>query len=134
MAVDLMPGGHDPANYILPQQPLHHCMFPQSSQLSTFSTVSNPYNCRIGGRLIVGSSGQPIKDILVNSSLENSLAAMEKTLEWSHMCPTAPDTLGCYPYSDEDPFIMDTLPDIYFAGNQDTFDDRLWKSKLASYR
>lgn len=70
----------------------------------------------------------------MNSSLENSLAAMEKTLEWSHMCPTAPDTLGCYPYSDEDPFIMDTLPDIYFAGNQDTFDDRLWKSKLASYR
>lgn len=107
-------------------------MFPQSSQLSTFSTVNNPYSCRIGGRLVIGNSGQPIRDILINSSLENALDAMEKTLVWRHMCPTAPDTLGCYPYSDEDPFIFDTCPDIYFAGNQDAFGDRLWKSNSSS--
>ena len=27
--VDLMPGPNDPANQILPQQPLHHCLFPR---------------------------------------------------------------------------------------------------------
>jgi len=130
MFVDVMPGAHDPANFVLPQQPLHHCMLPQTRELSTFRTVSNPYSCRIGGRLVMGSSGQPILDILKNSDLEHSLDAMEKTLEWRHMCPTAPDTLGCYPYQNEDPFIFDCCPDIYFAGNCDSYGDRLWKSKF----
>ena len=130
MFVDVMPGAHDPANFVLPQQPLHHCMLPQTRELTTFRTVSNPYSCRIGGRLVMGSSGQPILDILKNSDLEHSLDAMEKTLEWRHMCPTAPDTLGCYPYENEDPFIFDCCPDIYFAGNCDSYGDRLWKSKF----
>jgi len=128
MPVDLMPGPHDPANFVLPQQPLHHCMLPQSYHCSTFRTVGNPYSCRIGGRLVTGTSGQPINDILKNSTLETALDALEKTLEWRHMCPTAPDTLGCYPYDNDDPFIFDQCPDIYFAGNQDVFADRLWKS------
>lgn len=128
MPVDLMPGPHDPANYVLPQQPLHHCMLPQSHGCSTFRTVGNPYSFRIGGCLVAGTSGQPIDDILKNSTLETALDALEKTLEWRHMCPTAPDTLGCYPYEDDDPFIFEQCPDIYFAGNQDVFADRLWKS------
>jgi len=126
--VDLMPGPHDPANYVLPQQPLHHCMLPQSYSCSTFQTVGNPYSCCIAGRIVTGTSGQPINDIRKNSMLETALDALEKTLEWRHMCPTAPDTLGCYPYKDDDPFIFDRCPDIYFAGNQDVFGDRLWKS------
>ena len=126
-----MPGAHDPANFVLPQQPLHHCLLPQSYQLSTFHAVSNPYSCRIGGRVVMGNSGQPVLDILMNSALEHPLDAMEKTLEWRHMCPTAPDTLGCYPYDDDDPFIFNVCPDIYFAGNQDSFGDRVWKSKFS---
>ena len=126
-----MPGAHDPANFVLPQQPLHHCLLPQSYQLSTFHAVSNPYSCRIGGRVVMGNSGQPVLDILMNSALELPLDAMEKTLEWRHMCPTAPDTLGCYPYDDDDPFIFNVCPDIYFAGNQDSFGDRVWKSKFS---
>lgn len=128
MTVDLMPGAHDPANFVLPQQPLHHCLLPQSSELSTFHAVSNPYSCRIGGRLVMGNSGQPVLDILKNSTLEHPLDAMEKCLEWRHICPTAPDTLGCYPYIHDDPFIFPTCPDIYFAGNQEAFGDRIWKT------
>ena len=79
----------------------------------------------------MGNSGQPVLDILMNSALEHPLDAMEKTLEWRHMCPTAPDTLGCYPYDDDDPFIFNVCPDIYFAGNQDSFGDRVWKSKFS---
>ena len=133
VTVDLMPGAQDPTNNVLPQQALHNCMLPQSSMLSTFFTVNNPYCCRIGGRVFLGNSGQPIHDIWKNSKLASALHAMEKTLEWRHMCPTAPDTLGCYPYVDDDPFILDTCPDLYFAGNQDTFEDRLWKGKSHLY-
>ena len=42
---------------------------------------------------------------------------MERCLRWGHIAPTAPDTLGCYPYTETDPHILATLPDIFIAGN-----------------
>ena len=35
------------------------------------------------------------------------LRRLEETLEWRHMAPTAPETLGCYPFVTEDPFIIE---------------------------
>jgi len=46
---------------------------------------------------------------------------MEKTLEWRHLAPTAPDTLACYPFCDDDPFVLPSLPHVYFVGNQPAF-------------
>ena len=37
------------------------------------------------------------------------------------MAPTAPDTLWCYPYLREDPFIITETPDIYIVGGQKKF-------------
>jgi len=37
---------------------------------------------------------------------------------WGHLAPTCPDTIGCFPYFEQDPFILDTLPDVFIAGNQ----------------
>lgn len=48
------------------------------------------------GRLIIGSSGQPIEDIKRYSNLTDSLEILEKTLDWAHIAPTAPDTLRKY--------------------------------------
>jgi DNA polymerase II small subunit/DNA polymerase delta subunit B len=31
---------------------------------------------------------------------------------------TAPDTLSCFPLKDEDPFVMEACPHVFFAGNQ----------------
>ena len=61
-------------------------------------TVTNPYMFEIGGRLILGTSGQNIDDILRNSSIEGPIEAMEAVLKWSHLAPTCPDTLGCFPF------------------------------------
>ena len=48
-----MPGSHDPTNNMLPQHPLHRCIFPQASraQYSMFQCVTNPYLARVGGVL-----------------------------------------------------------------------------------
>ena len=43
---------------------------------------------------------------------------MESCLRWGHLAPTAPDTIGCYPYTHTDPHILTTMPDIFIAGNQ----------------
>lgn len=37
------------------------------------------------------------------------------------MAPTAPDTLGAYPQQEQDPFVIEEAPHVFFAGNQDKF-------------
>lgn len=34
---------------------------------------------------------------------------------------------GCYPFTDRDPFLIETCPHVYFVGNQDKYDNRLLK-------
>ena len=45
--LDLMPGEKDPGNPSLPQQPLHHCLFTNSSSNSSFRLVTNPHELSI---------------------------------------------------------------------------------------
>ena len=118
---DIMPGPNDPATMVLPQQPLHRVMFPQAGLFPTLQTVTNPYSMEVAGRNFLVVSGQTITDILRNSTLPGPLEAMAKCLEWSHVAPTAPDTLGCYPYIETDPHILTSLPDVFIAGNQPSY-------------
>ena len=123
--VDVMPGQHDPATHALPQQPLHHCMFPQASRYPTLQCATNPYQMSVDGVHFLGTSGQPILDMYKYSVSEDHMKMLESTLEWGHIAPTAPDTLGCYPYKDTDPFIMDETPHVYFAGNMSEFGQKI---------
>lgn len=70
---------------------------------------------------------------------------MKCTILWRHLAPTAPDTLRyiltlnrrsrpfvlrCYSFHGNtdgvtDPFIIDEMPHIYFAGNQEKFETKL---------
>lgn len=115
--VDIMPGDSDPTNFILPQQPLHPCLFPKATRYETLHCVTNPYNFSLDGVEVLGSSGQPVQDFCRFSEFEDQLDALEHTLVVGHMAPTAPDTLGSYPYPDSDPFIIERCPHIYFSGN-----------------
>ncbi|CAM9627762.1 unnamed protein product [Scytosiphon promiscuus] len=127
--VDVMPGESDPANYTLPQQPLHPCLLRNASRFGSLKRVTNPHEAKIGGRVFLGSSGQPLKDMERYTTSETEAASakpaclrrLEETLEWRHMAPTAPETLGCYPFVTEDPFIIEECPDVFFAGNQPQF-------------
>nr|XP_056715936.1 DNA polymerase delta subunit 2 [Euleptes europaea] len=124
--IDVMPGEFDPTNYTLPQQPLHRCMFPLSSTYSTLQLVTNPYQANIDGVRFLGTSGQNISDIFKYSSMSDYLEILEWTLRIGHISPTAPDTLGCYPFYKTDPFIFTDCPHVYFCGNAPSF-----KSKVA---
>ncbi|KPJ12582.1 DNA polymerase delta small subunit [Papilio machaon] len=115
--VDLMPGCKDPSGIMLPQKPFHYCLFPKSVEYKSFNRVSNPYECEIGGFLCLGSSGEPIKDIMKYSKLDNELEIMRRTLQWRHLAPTCPDTVPCTPCIETDPFTIYNCPAIYFSGN-----------------
>lgn len=75
----------------------------------------------IAGFPCLGISGEPIKDIVRYSKLDNTLEIMRKTLEWRHIAPTCPDTIPCTPCVDSDPFIIQNCPGIYFSGNCEEF-------------
>ncbi|XP_061116266.1 DNA polymerase delta subunit 2 [Conger conger] len=122
--VDVMPGQYDPTNYTLPQQPLHRCMFPLSTVYPTLRLASNPYQADIDGVRFLGTSGQNISDIVKYSSMDDHLEILEGTLRLCHMAPTAPDTLGCYPFYQKDPFILEDCPHVYFSGNAPAFQSK----------
>ncbi|XP_007905615.1 DNA polymerase delta subunit 2 [Callorhinchus milii] len=125
--VDCMPGEFDPTNYTLPQQPLHHCMFPQAATYPTMQLVTNPYQADIDGVRFLGTAGQNVSDIYHYSSMEDYLEILEWTLRIGHISPTAPDTLGCYPFYLKDPFILEECPHIYFCGNAPSFKSKVIK-------
>lgn len=125
--VDVMPGQYDPTNYTLPQQPLHRCMFPLSTVYPTLNLASNPHQANIDGVKFHGTSGQNIHDIQKYSSMDSHLEILEDTLRLRHLAPTAPDTLGCYPFYQKDPFILEECPHVYFSGSAPTFDSKLVK-------
>lgn len=114
--VDVMPGVADPTNYSLPQQPLHRCLLPQSSSISTFSRCTNPHAFEVDGVHFLGTSGQNVDDIMMYSTYDSPADILEQMLSWRHLIPTAPDSLSTYPFVDEDPFVLDKTPDVLFAG------------------
>ena len=123
--VDVMAGEKDPSFYTLPQQPLFHCLFPISSQYSSFHTVTNPYSFMLDSTLILGTSGQEISNIKQYMEVEDTMEIMHKLISFRHLAPTAPDTMATFPSSSLDPFVIHHCPHIYFAANQSEYSTRL---------
>ena len=146
--VTIFPGETDPANVSIPQQPLHTALFPRgrayanhphSKEAGWFDTTTNPWEGNIDGWKFMGNGGQPISDIFKYVDGNDRLHMMESVLRWRIQAPTAPDTLcrlhradwqakplanrdaGCYPYQDEEPFIIEEAPHVFFVGNQPKF-------------
>lgn len=124
--VDLMPGDNDPTNLMWPNQPLHNAMFPvtRSARPEHLNLVTNPYEASFDGKVVLGTDGTNLEDIYRFSGKASMIDLLYSTFVWQHLCPTAPDTLPCYPYQDDDPFMMSTVnsefqcPDVFFAGSR----------------
>lgn len=83
--------------------------------------MTNPHEFQVDGLTFLGTSGQNVEDIYKYSTREDRLKILEAVLDWGHLVPTAPDTLGSYPFAMDDPFLLDAAPHIAFAGNQPSF-------------
>lgn len=148
--VTLIPGESDPANVSMPQQPIHPAMFPRSRNYSAmpgssepgwFDSVTNPWEGDVDGWRMMGNGGQPIDDVFKYVEGDERLEMMESLLRWRCGAPTAPDTLcesfgrfylvcdgladaliGCYPFQDKDPFVIEECPHVSFVGNQPRYE------------
>ena len=140
-AVYLLPGPSDPANFTLPQQPIHACITPSAAAYSTFAGCSNPAQLFVhtagqphsqlhDGRIeLLCSAGQNVTDALSSVGEQSSVDVMAHFLRWRHICPTAPDTLPCYPYQTADPFVLTATPHVMAAGNQPRYENRLVRGR-----
>ncbi|KAJ1957127.1 DNA polymerase delta small subunit Cdc1 [Dispira parvispora] len=127
VTVDVMPGPNDPANHAMPQQPLHTSLFPQTAQLSTFTSHTNPAWFDIDGVRLLGTGGQAVDDACKYTPNTDPLTMAELMLRWQHIAPSAPDTLWCYPFAQRDPFIIRQTPHLFFIGNQAQYASKLVK-------
>ena len=130
--VDIMPSKHDPTTVNWPQRPLHSSLLPHAT--NTLFRTPNPYAAGHGNQFVVGTDGVNVKDlqerIIVkkddsdddddkneNYRRVSELEALEKTLQWSHICPTGPSSVPTVPHIDQDPMILTKRPHVYFCGN-----------------
>ncbi|CCK68937.1 DNA-directed DNA polymerase delta subunit POL31 KNAG_0B05030 [Huiozyma naganishii CBS 8797] len=152
--VDVMPGANDPSDKSLPQQPLHTALFDESMRpyfsaenRQLLNLMTNPCSFSLNGWDVLAMSGQSINDIckyiipytkegsdpnseassetMPTDTTEHRLDLMECTMKWQNIAPTAPDTLWCYPYKNDDPFILKRWPHVYCVGNQPEFGSRV---------
>ena len=88
--------------------------------------ATNPYAAGHGEKLVVATDGVNIYDLqkrVLTESIERltELQALEQTLEWSHMCPTGPDSVPTVPHVDLDPMVLEQKPHLYLCGNAKSF-------------
>jgi len=129
--VHVLPGHKDPSNLSLPQMPLHSYFFRSARNCSQFKSVSNPYQCSVGGMQLLGHSGQPIRDLMRCSSIPTPIAALATCLDASLLVPTAPDTLATQPFEKADPFIIETAPQVLFSGGHSEVEYE-WREPVAT--
>lgn len=122
--VDLMPGDKDPSDINLPQQPLPNVFFKKARNFNSFQCVTNPYIFSVDNVNICCMSGEPVNNICAYSKNGN-IESLQLIAKSRLLSPTSPDTLGCYPFTENDPFCLcddKTYPHIFVSGNSESLE------------
>jgi DNA polymerase delta subunit 2 len=143
--LDIVPGKDDPTTANWPQRPLHSSLLPHAT--SIVHCTPNPYAAAHGSKFLMATDGQNVHDLQQhvlktktnhnnNSKADDDdtttttttheplseLEALEKLLQWQHLCPTGPDSVPTVPHLDQDPMVMDqVLPHLLVSGNAAAF-------------
>ena len=132
--VDLMNSIEGNDGVYFPQNPNGQFLFLENIRninAKTLNLVENPYifdiysNKLKSKKYFLGTSGENINCIMQYTSINEPLLAMQKTLEWGHLAPLAPDTFRIYPFTDRDPLLLDRMPDMYFISGKNDFNTKV---------
>lgn len=125
--IDLMNSIEGNDGVYFPQNPNGQFLFLEnmtSINAKTLNLVPNPYifdiysNKTKSKKNFLGTSGENINSIMQYTDINEPILAMEKTIQWGHLAPLAPDTVRIYPYSQVDPLLLDKYPDVYFISGK----------------
>lgn len=138
--IALVPGPSDPSNCALPQNPIALGLLPQTAKLPAFQSFPNPASITVDGTDFIATAGQNIDDMARYVKHSSRVDLARQCLENRHLAPSAPDTLcmpavlrafhllGCYPFFDQDPFVLEKSPHCYVIGGQPSFATSIVKS------
>ncbi|KAF4665307.1 DNA polymerase delta subunit 2 [Perkinsus olseni] len=118
--VTILPGSQDPANFALPQQPLHSALFPESRKVKDLTAETNPARFQVGDCVFLGSTGACVKEVTQYSTSSDVLDVLELTARSRVISPTAPDTIACYPFPNFDPLVItegEPVAHVMFSSN-----------------
>ena len=102
-------------------------MLPKVGEAETLNLVTNPHRFSMcNGLEFLGTSGQNVHDMRLYSKLDpQPTAALKLLLEMQHVCPTSPDTLRSFPFRQDDPFVVQSAPHVFFAGCQPAYGEEV---------
>ena len=132
--VDLMNNIEGNDGVYFPQNPNGQFLFLENIRninAKTLNLVENPYIFDAYSyksktkKNFLGTSGENINCIMQYTSINEPLIAMQKTLEWGHLAPLAPDTFRIYPYTDKDPLLLERIPDMYFISGKNDLNTKV---------
>lgn len=129
--VDLMPGKSDNVSSYFPSVPMTPILFHESKKTinKTFHLVTNPYYFNYENISYLGTSGENIQSIFQATNYEDGIQIMEKTLDWGNISPSAPDIQRCSSFEAIDPLVIKQMPNVYFCGNQNKYNTKLYYCK-----
>lgn len=130
--VSVIPGMNDPTSKMLPQQPFPKMLF--SNKLGNIKFLPHPCETKILDKSFVLINNGIIMDLMKYRPSRHILDSLAKTEEYAsdpidlleqivkirHVAPNCPDTLGCIPFADKDPFIINEC-DYLIAGGTTRF-------------
>lgn len=128
----VIPGPGDPTNCSLPQLPFKKGLLPKSSGNSSLNLLPNPARFCLEGIDILFDSGQALEDACKYCPNASKSTMADLFLQMRHIAPSAPDTLciklctwrtllicaDCYPFDQDDPFVLRETPRCFVVGNQ----------------
>ena len=128
--IDIMPARTDPTSILLPYQPFHPCLLRKSCDGGNTVPVTSPFEFTLQNDAItvLGTSGENLSELCDQTTISSLCDMLEALIRCNHLVPTAPDTLPCYSYKKDDPFILQKTPHLFFAGNAPQFETRLFTS------
>ena len=85
--------------------------------MATVVTEDNSAKMDVDGGEEEGDADKKEEQQPITVNPPSALETLEATLRFAHVAPTGPDSLPTYPAFEDDPFVMDVRPDLYFAGN-----------------
>lgn len=121
--IDIMAGENEVnlSRASMPQTPISPIYFPESRKLKTVRCVTNPYLASFDDVIVLGTSGQGVKSVFKQTSYTDFVSCMEAMLKWRHILPSAPDSIPCLPFTKTDPFVIRSLPHVFFSAGYKEF-------------
>ena len=135
VAVDMLPGDHDPTTANWPQRPIHSSLILQSTNFGMVNRSPNPYDSSHQSCQVIATDGLNVRDmqkhiLMRHQDHENDeryaqlteLELLRRHLEFAHICPTGPASVPTVPHALSDPMVLMKCPHVFVAGNCSVFE------------